>query len=343
MKALLPIKTNYSLSALNTFAIPAKAKYYLPIHSIDQLQAVYSDSALKALPRLVLGGGSNVLFTGDFPGLVMHMCLAGKKVSGEDEHFIYLTGAAGENWHEFVLWTLQNGCGGLENLSLIPGTLGAAPVQNIGAYGSELQDYFYSLKLFDFETGKLDVFSRQDCQFSYRDSIFKQEKSGRYVIVEVTFALPKKWEANLAYSEVENAIKKRGAVPITPELISREIIAIRKGKLPDPAVLGNAGSFFKNPTVSSSEYKKLIDAHPEMPAYILPDGNYRIAAGWLIDRCGWKGKRQGNAGVYQTQALVLINYGGASGEEIVRLANLIQQDVKKQFDLWLEPEPFFVR
>lgn len=330
------------MRTLNTFGIGVMARAYMAVQSVDQLQAVFADKTLSLLPRLVLGGGSNLLFTRDFSGLVLHMCLKGKSVSGEDEENIYVTAAAGESWHEFVLWTLENGWGGLENLSLIPGTVGAAPVQNIGAYGAEMKDYFYSLRAFDFQTGDIRVFSKEKCRFAYRDSFFKQEKNGRFAVLDVTFALPKNWQPNLSYPEVAAILMEQGHLIPSPREVSHTIIAIRRQKLPDPSLVGNAGSFFKNPTVSQTLFDALKTAHPQMPGYVQSDGGYRIAAGWLIDQCGWKGKASGNAGVCETQALVLINRGEATGEEIVRLSWMIQQDVKNRFGLWLEPEPVFI-
>ncbi len=339
MRASLPIQADFSLRTFNTFGINATAKTYLAVQSVADLLAVYADKALSALPRLILGGGSNLLFTRDFPGLVLHMCTRGRHIEGEDDAYTYVTVSAGENWHEFVLWTLENGWGGLENLSLIPGTVGAAPVQNIGAYGAEVKDCFHCLRAFDFQTGDIRVFSKADCHFAYRDSFFKREGRGRYVIVDATFALPKAWQPNLSYAELADALPHSGP---SPAEISRVIITIRQRKLPDPAVIGNAGSFFKNPTVSRSDYGKLKVLHPQMPGYAQPDGTCRIAAGWLIDQCGWKGKTRGNAGVCETQALVLVNRGNATGDEIVRLSEAIRQDVNARFGLHLEPEPVFI-
>ena len=338
MPSSLPIQTGFSLQALNTFGINVKAGSYLAVRSVDDLLAVSADRELAAMPKLVLGDGSNLLFTGDFPGLVLHMCLKGKAVSDEDDNRVVVTAAAGENWHAFVLWTLENGWGGLENLSLVPGTVGAAPVQNIGAYGAELKDCFHALQAFDFHNGKIRDFGREECRFGYRDSIFRQER-GRYAILNVTFVLPKQWTPNLSYPELADMLS---ATELSPGDVSRAIVTIRQRKLPDPAVVGNAGSFFKNPTVSRAAYDALKRLHPQMPGYLQPDGSYRIAAGWLIDQCGWKGKTRGNAGVCETQALVLVNRGNASGEEIVRLSQAIQHDVSNRFGLWLEPEPVFV-
>ncbi|MDL2283657.1 UDP-N-acetylmuramate dehydrogenase [Oxalobacter sp. OttesenSCG-928-P03] len=342
MQTSLPVQADFPLRTLNTFGISALAHAYLAVHAADDLFRVCADDRLAALPRLVLGGGSNLLFTRDFPGLVLHMLNTGKRVSGEDASHVYVTGAAGENWHEFVRWTLENGWGGLENLSLIPGTVGAAPVQNIGAYGAELKDYFHSLLAFDFETGKTRLFTAADCCFAYRESFFKQDGAGRFVILEVTFALPGQWQPNLSYPDVAEALSNAGHVVPSPKDISDVIIAIRQRKLPDPALVGNAGSFFKNPTVSRALFDELKVAHPHMPGYVQPDGSVRIAAGWLIDQCGWKGKTHGNAGVCETQALVLINRGEATGEEVVRLSEAIRQDVRDRFGLLLDVEPVFI-
>lgn len=342
MHVSLPVQTDFSLQALNTFGLNVRARCYLAVASVEDLLAVHADKALLTQPRLILGGGSNLLFLRDFPGVVLHMCLKGKKLSGEDENHVYVTAAAGENWHEFVLWTLGNGWGGLENLSLVPGTVGAAPVQNIGAYGAELKDCFHSLRVFDFLNGEISVFGREDCRFGYRESIFRKEGGNRYVILDVTLALPKQWSPNLSYSEVASMLLAVGNLTPSPDDISHAIIAIRQRKLPDPVVVGNVGSFFKNPTVSQGVYDELKHLHPQIPGYLQPDGNYRIAAGWLIDQCGWKGKTSGHAGVYETQALVLVNRGQATGEDIVRLSQAIQHDVKNRFGLWLEPEPVFV-
>jgi UDP-N-acetylmuramate dehydrogenase len=342
MHSSLPLQTDFSLLALNTFGMDVNARGYLAVRSVNDLLAVCADRALFTQPRLILGGGSNLLLLRDFPGLVLHMCIKGRQKSGEDDGHIHVTAAAGEDWHEFVLWTLENGWGGLENLSLVPGTVGAAPVQNIGAYGAELKDCFHSLRAFDFKKEEIRVFDRADCRFGYRESIFRQEGKNRYVILDVTFALPKQWTPNLSYPEVANALAVSGNTAPLPGDISHAIVAIRQRKLPDPAVLGNAGSFFRNPTVPKAVYDELARFHPQMPGYLQPDGNYRIAAGWLIDQCGWKEKASGNVGVYETQALVLVNRGQATGEDIVRLSQAIQQDVKTRFGLWLEPEPEFV-
>lgn len=338
----LPVQHNFSLRQLNTFGVAASAQAYLPVSSVEQLQQVRQDPALAALPRLVLGGGSNILLTRDFPGLVLHIGIKGMEIVAEDESATYVRAAAGESWHQFVQWTLAQGLGGLENLSLIPGSVGAAPIQNIGAYGVEIKDSFHSLTLFDFETGEQQVLDKAACMFGYRDSVFKHRLRDRAVVLDVTFALPKQWQANLRYADVTQELAARAIDEPTAQDISAAVIAIRTRKLPDPAVIGNAGSFFKNPVVSSAQRDALLQRYPQMVNYAQPDGSVKLAAGWLIDQCGWKGKTAGSAGVYEKQALVLVNRGGASGAEIAQLAAAIQADVAQRFDVQLEPEPIFL-
>ncbi len=336
------IKRNVSLKLFNTFGMDVTALAYMEVKAVDDLVRVYGDARLMTLPRLVIGGGSNLLLTGCFEGLVMHMGIKGICLEKEDAEYIYLRAAAGEKWHDLVLWTLEKGFGGLENLSWIPGTVGAAPVQNIGAYGVEVQDRFFSLRAFDFESGEIVELGRSDCRFGYRDSIFKNAMKNRLVIVDVTFALPKNWHPNKGYAEVEKELERVGIADPSPAEVGRTIMQIRQRKLPDPAVLGNAGSFFKNPTVPAEKLFRLKSEYPEIPAYSQPDGRYRIAAGWLIDRCGWKGRRIGDAGVCEKQALVLVNYGNATGKDILALAEAIEKDVFDRFSIRLEPEPVFV-
>ena len=342
MTASLAIQHNFPLREHNSFCIEAGAHAYLKVTSADQLEAVRKDSELFALPRLTLGGGNNILLTRDFPGLVLHMALRGIAITGEDENHTFVRAAAGEDWQDFVLWSLKQNLGGLENLSLIPGTVGAAPVQNIGAYGAELKDVFQSLTAFDFESSEIVTFTKEDCGFGYRDSIFKHTSRDRYVILDVAFALPKHWQANTRYADVENELAQREVAAPTPRDISDAIIAIRQRKLPDPAQIGNAGSFFKNPTVTTEVRDALKARHPNLVSYPHGDDTHRLAAGWLIDQCGWKGKTIGAAGVYETQALVLVNRGGAKGKEIAELAERIQADVAEKFGISLEPEPVIV-
>ncbi len=333
------LRHDYPLRALNTFGIAAHAKAYLQVRSVAELRAVRDDPALMALPRLVLGGGSNLLLTRDVDGLVLHMTGTGIQIDGEDEHYRYVTAQAGENWHAFVQWTLANGCPGLENLSLIPGTVGASPIQNIGAYGSELADFVDAVTAFDFATGDIFTLDGTACRFAYRDSVFKHELKDKAVICSVRFRLPKQWQPNLRYAELAADIASQGIAQPTPQQVSDAVIAIRRRKLPDPAQIGNAGSFFKNPVVSAAKRDELLAQHPALVSYPQADGSYKLAAGWLIDQCGWKGKSLGAAGVHDRQALVLVNRGGATGADVLVLARTIVDDVRQRFGVTLEPEP----
>jgi UDP-N-acetylmuramate dehydrogenase len=336
------IAQDFSLESLNTFGIAARARRYLRVTSAGELAEACSDAELAALPRLVLGGGSNLLFTRDFEGLVLHMALAGREVLGQQDGRTLVRAAAGENWHGFVQWTLEQGLGGLENLSLIPGTVGAAPIQNIGAYGAEIKDVFHALTVFDLASGATRTLHAAECRFGYRDSIFKHADGAGLVVLDVTFALPTAWRANLAYAELAQALGEAGIAAPTPREVSDAVVAIRRRKLPDPAVIGNAGSFFKNPVVSGEQCARLLAAFPNLVHHRQPDGSEKLAAGWLIDQCGWKGRNMGAAGVYPKQALVLVNNGGASGAEVVRLARAIQSDVMERYGVMLEPEPVFI-
>ncbi len=338
----LPLQYDVSLCNHNTFGVEASAHAYLPVTSAGVLEAVQRDAVLADMPRLILGGGSNILLTRDFPGLVLHMENKGIEIVEEDEDASYVRAAAGENWHQFVLWTLAQGLGGLENLSLIPGSVGAAPIQNIGAYGMEIKDRFHSLTLFDFETGEQSTLDKAACMFGYRDSVFKHRLRDRAVVLDVTFSLPKKWQAVIRYADVTKELAARKITEPTAQDISAAVIAIRARKLPDPAVIGNAGSFFKNPLVTVEQRDALLERYPQLVNYAQPDGGVKLAAGWLIDQCGWKGRNNGAAGVYEKQALVLVNRGGASGADIAQLAASIQTDVAQRFDVQLEPEPIFL-
>ena len=342
MNSAIPILHNVSLRELNTFGIEAKASALLRVTDVAQLAAVRNDPELSALPRLLLGGGSNILLTGDFAGLVLQMANRGIAVTGEDANATYVRAAAGENWHEFVLWALEHGFPGLENLSLIPGNVGAAPVQNIGAYGVEIKELLHSLTAFDFKTGGIRTFMNADCGFDYRDSVFKHALRNRAAILDVTFALPKRWQPNTAYADVSQELAARNIAQPTARDISDAVIAVRTRKLPDPAVLGNAGSFFKNPVVSAAQKEALTAHFPQLVSYLQHDGNHKLAAGWLVDQAGWKGKISGAAGVSETQALVLINRGGASGQDIAQLAQAIVADVATKFGITLEPEPLIL-
>ncbi|HEU4776875.1 MAG TPA: UDP-N-acetylmuramate dehydrogenase [Telluria sp.] len=342
MQTSLPIVPDFPLQALNTFGIAARARAYLRVTEIAQLAAVIADPALAALPRLLLGGGSNILLTGDVDALVLHMGIGGRAIVGQEGGHTLVRCGGGENWHQFVLWTLAQGLGGLENMSLIPGTVGAAPIQNIGAYGAEVKDVFHSLRAFDLATGELRTMDGAACRFGYRDSVFKHADGAGLVIVDVTFALPQAWQPNLRYGELAQAVQAAGLAAPTAQQVSELVVAIRQRKLPDPAVIGNAGSFFKNPVVSGARCAALLAAFPALVHHAQPDGSEKLAAGWLIDQCGWKGRSLGNAGVYPKQALVLVNNGGATGADVVALARAIQADVQARYGITLEPEPVFI-
>jgi UDP-N-acetylmuramate dehydrogenase len=342
MQPLSSIQFQFPLQSLNTFGIAATAHAYLRVTNTEQLIGVYADTTWCALPRLVLGGGSNVLLTGDFPGLVLHLATEGKQVVSGDETHHFVRAAAGENWHAFVQWTLAQGIGGLENLSLIPGSVGAAPVQNIGAYGLEIKDVFHSATVFDPATGATREMTAADCGFGYRDSVFKREARRGLVILDVTFALARQWRPNLRYAELAQAVTAQGLDHPTAQQVADTVIDIRRRKLPDPATIGNAGSFFKNPVVSHAQCAALLERFPALVHHAQPDGSEKLAAGWLIDQCGWKGRNLGAAGVYPKQALVLVNNGGATGAEVVALAAAIQADVLAQYGVALEAEPVFV-
>lgn len=342
MPATLAIATDVPLDAFNTFRLPARAARYLRVDDPAQLAALAADPVLAALPRLVIGGGSNLLLTRDVDGLVLHMTLTGKAIVGETGDAILVRAGAGENWHDFVRHTLDAGLGGLENLSLIPGTVGASPIQNVGAYGLETRDVFHSLSAFDVATGTTRTMTAADCRFGYRDSVFKQPAGRHLIVLDVTFALPRAWTPNLRYAELARALDEQGIVDPTPRQVSDAVVAIRRRKLPDPAEIGNAGSFFKNPVVSNEHCARLLAAYPALVHHAQPDGGEKLAAGWLIDQCGWKGRSLGRAGVYDKQALVLVNRGGATGAEVLALARAIQGDVRDRFGVELEPEPVTV-
>jgi len=333
----LNIQQNISLRAYNTFGIAVNASSFVEITGLLQLQKVLQLSSYPE--RLILSGGSNMLFTKDIDALVLYNNLKGKSIVKETEDTVTLKVMAGENWHQLVLWCLEKGYGGLENLSLIPGNTGTAPIQNIGAYGVELKDVFVSCEAMDIATTELVAFSREDCQFGYRDSIFKNEAKGKYIITSVSLKLTKRNHKLLTfYGAIEDELKTNGIVHPNINEISKAVIRIRQNKLPDPKELGNSGSFFKNPVVSKKTFDKFLKKNPGAPHYSLEDGTYKIPAGWLIEQCGFKGKRIGDAGVHDKQALVLVNYGHASGKEILDLAEKIQETVQKRFSIRIFPE-----
>ncbi len=330
------IQQQVSLLPHNTFGIAATAEHFMEAHSVADLRAALR-SGIR--PLLVLGGGSNMLFVRDtLPGLVLKNSLRGIEVVRTFNHKVWVKVQGGEVWHEFVLWAVQQGYGGLENMSLIPGSVGAAPVQNIGAYGTELKDVMVRLEAMDM-TGKIHVFNRKKCRFGYRDSIFKQEAKGKYIITAVTFSLSRhKHNIHIAYGDIKKTLQEMGAAQPTIADVSRAVIHIRSSKLPDPTQIGNCGSFFKNPEVEAPVFQRILAAYPQAPNYPLPDGKVKVPAGWLIEQCGWKGKRVGNTGSYEKQALVLVNYGGAKGAEVRDLAYAIIDSVDQKFGIRLEPE-----
>ena len=333
------LKRDVPLHHLNTFGLPARAAWVAAITTPAQLAAWVAMPEWRYLERFVLGGGSNLILTGDFDGLVLHVRISGRQLIADEENAWIVRAGAGENWHDFVCWTLEQGWPGLENLALIPGTVGAAPVQNIGAYGLEMAERFQALEAVDLTTGERITFDRRACRFGYRDSVFKQEAGGRYLITAVTFRLPKPWQPLTRYADVASVLEAKRIAHPTARDIADAVIAIRSRKLPDPTRIGNVGSFFKNPIVDGAVFLRLAAGFPELPHYQQADGRVKLAAGWLIERCGWKGKQLGPVGVYEQQALVLVNGGGARGEDVLRLANAIQQSVQAMFGVTLEPEP----
>ena len=341
MPADLLLSSDVSLEPFNTFRLPARARRYLRVTDPAQLQAVAADAQLAALPRLVLGGGSNLLIAHDeVDALVLHMALAGKEIVGELDDAILVRARAGENWHAFVEWTLAQGLGGLENMALIQGTVGASPIQNIGAYGAEVKDRFHALTVFDFADGTTRTMDSAACRFAYRDSVFKHADGRTLVVLDVTFALPRAWTPNVRYAELAQAVQ--GIDTPTPRQVADAVIAIRRRKLPDPAEIGNAGSFFKNPIVDAATRDALATRFPNLVGYAQPDGTYKLAAGWLIDQCGFKGRQSGAVGVYEKQALVLVHLGGGSAVQLMTLAREIQDAVHARFGVRIEPEPVVV-
>ncbi|WP_431702677.1 UDP-N-acetylmuramate dehydrogenase [Pseudomonas sp. BR20] len=334
----LQVLAQVSLKPFNSFGIDVRAQFFAEARSDADVREALAYASTQALPLLVIGGGSNLLLTQDIPALVLRMATQGIRVLQDDGVQVVVEAEAGEGWHPFVLWTLEQGFCGLENLSLIPGTVGAAPMQNIGAYGVEIKDVFAGLTALDRQTGELRDFSLEECNFAYRDSLFKHE-TGRWLILRVRFALSRVSHLKLDYGPVQQRLAGQGITEATPSDVSRAICSIRSEKLPDPAVLGNAGSFFKNPLVSKALAEELQALYPDLVAYPQADGQMKLAAGWLIDKAGWKGFRDGDAGVHALQALVLVNYGGATGHDIANLALRIQRDIAQRFKVELEMEP----
>ena len=332
------IKENFSLHQFNTFHLESVARYFTEVNHIEQVNDLIHSHRLHENPFLFLGGGSNLLFTGNFKGIVVHIINKGIEIISRSEDTVVVKASAGENWHEFVTYCVNEGFGGLENLSLIPGNVGSCPIQNIGAYGVEVKDSIISLEAVDLQTGELKVFSRGDCHFGYRDSIFKRDLKAKILIWTVTFELKLSPVVHIDYGAIKQELAEMHVENPGIADVSVAVCNIRRSKLPDPVLLGNAGSFFKNPTIDEKSAERLLEAFPKMVLFPLNDGRVKLAAGWLIEQCGWKGFREGDAGVHQSQALVLVNYGTATGSNMLTLAHRIQNSVYERFGVKLEME-----
>ena len=331
------MQSNFSLKSFNTFGIEAKAKNFVAVHSLDELKTVLVEHAAE--PKFILGGGSNMLLTQDIEALVIHIDLKGKRILKEDDDFVWVESMAGENWHEFVLWTIDQNFGGLENMSLIPGNVGTTPVQNIGAYGTEIKDTFVSCDAMKIDDQTMRTFSKEDCRFGYRESIFKQEAKDQYIITSVVFKLTKRnHNINTSYGDITKELALQNVTVPTLKDVSNAVIAIRQSKLPDPKVLGNSGSFFKNPVISRSHFEKVQAQFPEIKFFEVSPTEVKVPAGWLIEQAGYKGFRKGDAGVHKNQALVLVNYGSATGQDILALSREVQQAVFDKYSIAIEAE-----
>tara|TARA_R110000868_G_scaffold160606_1_gene390340 strand:- start:63 stop:1079 length:1017 start_codon:yes stop_codon:yes gene_type:complete len=327
----------FSLKKYNTFGIDATARYFVEITTIEELKQILSNPDYPR--KIIIGGGSNMLLTDCIDALFIHINLKGKQIISESPNTIQVKVMAGENWHEMVMWAIDNNFGGLENMSLIPGNTGTAPIQNIGAYGVELKDCFVSCEAVRVIDQHLVTLTKEECKFGYRDSFFKNEGKDKFVITSVTFSFTKNvHKINSGYGAIENQLEKESIIHPTIKDISNAVIAIRQSKLPDPKILGNSGSFFKNPIVSTEIFEAFISKNPDAPFYKMSDDFYKIPAGWLIEQCGFKGKRFGDAGVHKNQALVLVNYDKATGKDILDLAAKIIKEVKRTFDIEISPE-----
>ncbi|KIC02346.1 UDP-N-acetylenolpyruvoylglucosamine reductase [Flavobacterium sp. JRM] len=333
----MEILSQFSLKNHNTFGIEAKAKQFIAVHSIDELRKVLEENKNQA--KFILGGGSNMLLTKDIDALVIHIDLKGKKIVDENDDFVWVESQAGETWHDFVLWTIEQDFGGLENMSLIPGNVGTTPVQNIGAYGTEIKDTFVSCQAMNIETQEIKTFTHSECNFGYRESIFKHEVKDQYIITSVTYKLTKRnHKINTSYGDITAELAKNNITNPNLKDVSNAVIAIRQSKLPDPKELGNSGSFFKNPILLKSDFEKIHQKFPEMKYYDVSETEVKVPAGWLIEQAGFKGKRFGDAGIHKNQALVLVNYGNATGQEILAISKDIQKTVFEKFGIHIEAE-----
>jgi len=329
---------NYPLLKLNTFGVDVKAKYFISINTVNELIDLTKTKVFKDLQLLILGGGSNILFTKDFDGLVILNNIKGKEIIDQTQESIFLKIGAGENWHELVMYTVDNGWGGIENLSLIPGNTGTAPMQNIGAYGVEIKETFVELEALEISSGKIVKFNNSDCEFGYRESVFKNKMKNQYIILNITLELKKNPVLNINYGDVKAILESQNINNPSIKEVSNTIISIRQSKLPDPKIIGNSGSFFKNPIVSLNQLEFIKKKYPNVVNYKINENEFKIAAGWMIERAGWKGKKFNNYGVHEKQALVLVNYGLANGMEIFNLSEEIILDIKDKFGITLERE-----
>jgi UDP-N-acetylmuramate dehydrogenase len=333
----MQIQADFSLKKHNTFGIEAKAKQFIAVHSLGDLRTVLAENPKEK--KFILGGGSNMLLTKDIDALVIHIDLKGKKIVDENDDFVWVESQAGENWHEFVLWTIDQNFGGLENMSLIPGNVGTTPVQNIGAYGAEIKDYFISCQAMALDNQEMRTFHHAECHFGYRESIFKKEVKDQYIITSVVFKLTKRnHKINTSYGDILGELEKKNIPNPSIKEVSNAVIAIRQSKLPDPKELGNSGSFFKNPIIQKSDFEKIRQQFPEMKYFDVSANEVKVPAGWLIEQAGFKGKRFGDAGVHKNQALVLVNYGNDTGQEILALSKNIQEMIFKTFGIAIEAE-----
>lgn len=333
----MQIQNNFSLKKHNTFGIDAKAKQFVAVHTVDELKTILKNH--QSDTKFILGGGSNMLLTQDINALVIHVDLKGKKIIRENEDEVWVESMAGENWHEFVLWTISQDFGGLENMSLIPGNVGTTPVQNIGAYGTEIKDTFVSCDAVNILTGETKTFHSKECNFGYRESIFKHEAKDKYVITSVVFKLSRRnHKINTSYGDITKELEKNNISAPTLKDVSNAVIAIRQSKLPDPKELGNSGSFFKNPVISKEDFLKVQEKFPEIRFFEVSPSEVKVPAGWLIEHAGYKGFRRNDAGVHKNQALVLVNYGNASGQEILALSKEVQKAVFDKYGIAIEAE-----
>ena len=332
------IQENIDLQPYNTFGLAVKAKYFAAFKTIEVLKSLIDTTEFKSNDSLVLGGGSNMLLTQDFDGLVLKNELFGIDIVKEDEDFVWVKANAGETWHNFVMYAIANNYGGIENLSLIPGSVGAAPMQNIGAYSVEIKDVFEELEALEISSKTIKTFKHNDCDFGYRESVFKRDLKGQFIILNMTLKLTKNHVLNTSYGAIENKLNERGIANPTIKDVSDAVISIRQEKLPNPAEIGNSGSFFKNPVIEKVQFDELFEKYPNIASYKLNDNEFKLAAGWLIEQAGWKGKTIDNYGVHKNQALVLVNYGGAKGSDIFQLSEDILKSVHEKFGVQLERE-----